>query len=625
LHLLPLGLPAWLAFVALAIVLPGLALQRLARTRLDPALVIPLGTAWCAGTYWLSLAADRPWAFAVAQVLLAGTLLLPLGPWRRADGPSLRGVLPFSVALFALLATTQYRSNRLEATNRPDASGDFLLDPLVTSDSAFHVGLARELVIGHPPQVPGLAGFPLGYHLGTDLVRAAALRWAGTDPWDSLTRLDVTLFALALALGLRALAARLGAPPLAVALVPWTLLLTDFSFVFALNPQAHWWTDLLRGNLLLSLVYANPVVPALGLVVGALLALSRLEETRERGSLALAALQAAAVPFFKVFLGAHLLVGLAVAWVLARRAPRGPLLLIAAPCAAATTALAFGEGGDTVSVVLAPLDLVRVTRETLGLVPMGGAALVGWAALWLAASLGLRLVALPAAARALRGSAAASALGAMALAGWPLGLLFRVSPLEALPGQKVVNDAAYLLEQSGPLLWVLAALGLASLAASPPRRAVALVATFLLATPATWQYVAKKATTPPDRLPAPMVRAVRALERVSRPGDVVLQRPGARYPPAPVVLAGRRVPYERFTPYLTQFASKKDLEARHEVVYRFFRTTDRREAVAIARSLGASFLALYGRDRVRFDTTGLLEPVHEEEDARVYRLVLGRS
>ncbi len=276
-------------------------------------------------------------------------------------------------------------------------------------------------------------------------------------------------------------------------------------------------------------------------------------------------------------------------------------------------------------VVLAPLDLVRVTRETLGLAPIEGPRLLGWAALWLAASLGLRLVALPGAGRALRGGAAASALAAMALSGWPLGLLFRVSAPEVLAGQKVVNDAAYLVEQSGPLLWAFAAIALAGLATAPLRRAVVLLALLLLATPSTWQYAVKKATTPPDRLPAPMVRAVRALERVSRPGDVVLQRPGARYPPAPVVLAGRRVPYERFTPYLTQFVSRADLEARHETVYRFFRTTSREEALTIARSLDASFLALYGRDRVRFDTTGVLEPVHEEEEARLYRIVAPRE
>jgi hypothetical protein len=614
LHLLPVELPAWLFFVAAAIGLPGLALQRLARVAIDPALVIPLGTAWCAGTYWLTLVADSSWAFPLAQALLAATLLLPLGPWRRTDGPSLRGIVPFAVALVALLAVTQYRWNRL------DASGDFLLDPLVTSDSAFHVGLARELVTGHPPQVPGVAGFPLGYHLGTDLVRAAALRWAGVDPWDSLTRLDVTLWALALALALGALAARLGAPSFAVALVPWTLLLTDFSFVFAGNAQAHWWTDLLRGNLLLSLVYANPIVPALGLVAGSLLCLSRFEETASRGHLVLAALQGAAVPFFKVFLGAHLLLGLGVAWLLARRAPRGALLVAALPCAAATVSLVLGQGGETVRVVLAPLDLVRVTRETLGLAPIEGPRLLGWAALWLAASLGLRLVALPRAARSLTQSVTPSTVGAMALLGWPLGLLLRVSAPEVLPGQKVVNDAAYLLEQSGPLLWVFAAVALAGFAASPLRRGAVLAALVLLATPATWQYAVKKAATAPDRLPAPMVRAARALERVSRPGDVVLQRPGARYPPAPVVLAGRRVPYERFTPYLTQFVSRADLEARHETVYRFFRTTSREEALAIARSLGASFLALYGRDRVRFDATGLLEPIHEEEGARLYRI-----
>ena len=118
-----------------------------------------------------------------------------------------------------------------------------------------------------------------------------------------------------------------------------------------------------------------------------------------------------------------------------------------------------------------------------------------------------------------------------------------------------------------------------------------------------------------------MVRAMDALERVSRPGDVVMQRPGARYPPAPVVLAGRRVPYERFTPYLTQFAPREALLARHEAVYRFFRTPSRDEALAIARSMDARFLALYGGDRVRFDTTGVLEPVYEEEGARVFRIV----
>ncbi len=620
-----IALLSYLLFAASAVLLPGVALQRLARVPLEPALVVPLGGSFCAGAYWLALALDRPWLFPALLALAVLPLLVPLVRGQRADVVSpadlrgrvrLRGAVPPCLGLLAMLAIAQFPFNR-QAPN-----GDFVLDPLVPFDSAFHVGLTYELVIGHPPQIPGVSGFPIGYHLGTDLVRAAALRWAGIDPWDSLTRFDVLLWGVALILALRAVTARLGAPPLAVALVPWTLLLTDFSFVFAANPQAHWWADMLRGNLLLSLAYANPIVPALALGLGALVALSRHIESGARGHLLLACALAFAVPFFKVFLGAQLLLGLGVAFLLARPARRPVLALVGLFCAIVTAALVVGTGGETVRVSLAPLDLVASrVRPWVSPRPTARGSSPGRSPgsspRSACASSGL-----PEALRALRAEPVASALAAMALSGWPLGLLFRVSAPEVLEGQRFVNDAAYLVEQSGPLLWIFTAIALARFASTSWRRGMALAALLLLATPATIQYVAKKATSPPDRLPAPMVRATAALERVSRPGDVVLQRPGARYPPAPVVLAGRRVPYERFTPYLTQFASRQDLERRHEVVYRFFRTRDRDEAVAIARSLDARFLALYGADRVRFDTAGLLEPVHEEEGARLYRLHL---
>jgi hypothetical protein len=118
-----------------------------------------------------------------------------------------------------------------------------------------------------------------------------------------------------------------------------------------------------------------------------------------------------------------------------------------------------------------------------------------------------------------------------------------------------------------------------------------------------------------------MVRAMDALAAASRPGDVVLQRPGARYPPLPVVLIGRRVPYERFTPWLTQFASPEALLARHERVFRFFRTTDPAEARAIARDLDARFVAVYGpADRLRFEPADWLEPVHEDGPVRILRV-----
>jgi hypothetical protein len=517
--------------------------------------------------------------------------------------------------LIGLLALTQYPWNRVSST-----TGQFLLDgALVPYDTAFHVGLVRELTIGYPPQVPGVSGFPLGYHLGTDLVRAAALRWAAIDPYDSIARFDVTIFAIALLLALRAAAARLRLPPAGVALAGWTLVATDFSFVFAANPQAHWWADLLRGNLLVSLALANPVVPGLALALGALVALSRAAEGEGRGWWAVAAVQAAAVPFFKVFLGAHLALGLLVALL---RTRRPGLAMVTGLVAVATLALVLGQGGQSVRVALAPLDLVRITRESLGLPAMGGARLLAWSALWIAASLGLRVLGLPAAVRALaRRDVLAPALAVMALAAWPLGLLFRVSAPEMLEGQKAVNDAAYLVEQGGPLLWLFAAGAIGAWMERHSRWRVAVVAVAaLLALPSTVQFVARKATEPPDPLPAPIVRAMRALAAASAPGEVVLQRPGARYPPPPVILIGRRVPYERFTPWLTQFAPAAALEARHAVVYRFFHTADAAEALAIARSLDARFVVLYGADRVRFDPSGLLVPIYEENGARVYRI-----
>jgi hypothetical protein len=609
-----MGLFSYLLFAALALVGTGISLQRVAGVRVDTALVLPLGTAATAALYWASLATGVSWVFPTG-ILVLWVFLAIRRPRGSAPGPALAGAIPPFLVLVALLAATQY------PWNRRASDGDFLLDPLVTSDTAFHVGLTRELDLGYPPQLPGVAGFPIGYHLGTDLGRAAALRWAGVDPYDSISRFDVTLFGLALVLVLRTLVDRLFASAAAVALVPWTLFLTDFSFLFGANPQAHWWTDLLRGNLLLSLVAANPIIPALAMALGALVALERHRAGEGGGWLFLSAALALAVPFFKVFLGAHLLLGLGVAGLLAGRHRLRSVLVVATPCAAATLALVLGQGGETVRTTLAPLDLVTLTRESLGLAPLTGIRLAAWGFLWIVASLGLRVLGLGEAVKSLRSaSVSAAALAGMALAAWPLGLLFRVSAPEVLPGQKFVNDAAYLVEQGGPLLWIFTVLFLATFARTPARRIVSAVGVVVLALPTTIQFVVKKSQEPPDRLPAATVRAMDALAAASRPGDVVMQRPGGRYPPAPVVLLGRRVPYERFTPYLTQFASRDDLEKRHEEVFRFFRTTDVDEAMAIARKLDARFLCLYGGDRVRFQGGDRLVPLHEEAGARLYRL-----
>ena len=300
-------------FAAVGLVLPGLAILRICRVPVDAALVLPLGACVTAFVYWLSMAAGLPLLAPAGVALVAFGLLVPR-PAGSVRSPGLRGALLPLALTIGVLAATVY------PLHRADGDGRFLLDGelALAADTAFHVGVTRELAIGYPPQVPGLAGFRLSYHLGVDLVRAAALRWARIDPYDSINRLDVTLWALALILAIRSTARAIGAPPFAVTLAGFTVLAGDFSFALAGNPQAHWWTDLLRGNLLLSLVYANPIVPALALALGSLLALAHHRDDPRPGWLAVAALQALAVAFFKVFLGAHLALGLGLAALLRR-------------------------------------------------------------------------------------------------------------------------------------------------------------------------------------------------------------------------------------------------------------------------------------------------------------------
>jgi hypothetical protein len=535
----------------------------------------------------------------------------PRGPWSVADGPTLRGAIAPFVAIVAVLAVTQY------PLNRRTSGGDFLLDDLERIDTAFHVGVTWELATGYPPQVPGLAGVPLGYHVGPHLIRAAALRWAGTHPYDALYRFDVTLWALALVLALRTAACAAGAPPLAIALAPWTLLATDFSFLVGLSrPGTRWWTELLRGNALLSLVFANSVIPALAIALGLVVALRRFQEKEDRGWVAAAAVLSLAVPFFKVFLAAQVLAGLAVAMLFSSMSRR-VLASIAAPAVLATLALSAGQGGRTVSVLFDPFNPVALAREMTELPPTSLTTLAVWALPWLVGSLGLRIVGLPSAFAALRGrSAPAVVLAVVALSGWPAALFVRIT------ADGTFNEAVYFTIQSGAALWIFAALGIARLADSPAKRALAACLGVALALPSTIEFVWRKATTPPDVVPARVMRAMAALEIASVRGDVVLTRPFSRYPPPPIVFIGRRVAFTQYMPYMRQFASPQVLRERERAVRTFFRTPDPAEAAAIVREMRARFVYLLGPQSVEAAVEReLLDPIYVEEGVRVYRIV----
>ena len=205
----------------------------------------------------------------------------------------------------------------------------------------------------------------------------------------------------------------------------------------------------------------------------------------------------------------------------------------------------------------------------------------------------------------------------MALSGWPLALLLRIT------ADGTFNESVYFTVQSGALLWLFAAIAAARAATSARRRVGVAVAGILLSLPSTAELVWRKATTPPDVVPARVVHAMDVLAKSSRPGDIVLMRPFSRFPPPPVVLVGRRVPFTHYMPYMRQFAPPTVLKEREQAVRDFFRTSDPAEALAIARRLGARFVYLFGPQAVSPETEGALESVYAEGGARLYRIPEG--
>jgi hypothetical protein len=606
---------AYAAFALLALLGPGLALQRAARVRLDPAFALPLGLVFCAVAWWASLVLHQPWLF---PVLIAGADVALLLSWRGAgwsEGPSLRGALPALLALVAVLAASEY------PRNRTGSRGEFVFCNIVPEDMAFHAALAWELTVSYPPQVPGLSGVPMGYHNGLPLVRAAAARWAGVRPLDQMSRCETTLMALAMVLLLRSVVRRLGGTPLAVALAGWTLVATDFSFLLGAGRWSEAWLYLTDSNLLFSLVHVNSSVAATALSLCALLALHRFLEGEGRGWLVLAVVLCAAVPQFKAFVGAHLLFGLGVGALVTRRFREA--LLLTLPALVTLGAVVLGRAAAEMEVVVDPLTIVKRLQTNLGLGGGETLALLLWTLLWLGASLGLRILGLPAAWRSLRsGSLAIVALAAIALSGWPIGLAFRVMPLDYAGWRPPYNEAWYFIEQSAPVLWIFTVIGLGRLTLAGARAIGAGLVAAALTLPSTVQFVWAHRQAPPAVAPPAVVDAMAVLEAAGARGDVVLQKPEPkRYPPPPMVLVGRRVPFTRFIPYLYQVAPRRELLERIELVRRFFKTADPAEARQVAQALQARFVCLYGDDAVAFPLEGLLQPLYEQPNVKVYKIL----
>jgi hypothetical protein len=592
-------------FAALAIVLPGAALQRLVRARPDPALVLPIGALFCSVGWYAALRAGQPLLFPLLVALAAGGFLVPPTTGPRAPGPPLRGAITPVLLLVALFSATQYR------VNRAAADGSFLLDVGEHQDTALHVGLTFELVTGYPPQVPGLSGVPVHYHVGAHLVRAAAVRWAGVHPYDLLSRFEITLWAVGLVLALRAAAAAAGLSPRAVTLAGFVPLASDLSFLPGLALGSEYWAFKLGDAFVEAVFYANSIAPAAMLALAALVALDRHERGEGRAWLVLAAALAAGVAQFKVFTGAQLVLALGAAWVLRRRPAALAVMGAAAAAALAVLVLSSAGRGPAPVVAFEPFAPTNPAREAFGLPPAGGLVFAASGLAWTLLSLGLRALGLPAAWRALRaGPLAAAVAAALALSGWPLALFFSIR------ADPAYDESFYFLQASGLVLWLFALPALLALARRSRLLAAALAVVAFL--PAA-EFAGRKARQEPDRVSRAEVGAMRALRDASCPGDVVLTRGRVRRVPLPVVLAGRRVPFADYVGYWRQFTTDEALAERRAAVRAFFQARDPEAAAQAAAALSGRFVYLEG-ERAPVESAGALQPLFVEADQRVYAL-----
>jgi hypothetical protein len=605
---LPFSVLAYSLFVLLAIVGPAMALLRLLRLSIDVALVVPLGLCYCAGAFWLSLILAAPWTFpAVTLALDIAAVWLMLRDRRLAPGPNVYGAVPVFLAFVALFALIQY------PVNRCDSRGGFRLDPVERHDTSFHVALTWELSHCYPPQVPGLAGVTLRYHIGAHLVRAAAVRWAGVHPYDALARFELTLMSLALILALRSVTWHMGGSRRLVALAPWLLLASDFSFLMAEVPRARFWADMLGTTFLSCLFFVNAAVPALMLTLACLVAIERYRAREGGGWLIAACLFAAAVPIFKVFMIVQLLAALLTAAALLRRY-RAPLAIVTAAGAVSTALLVAWSRGGHLQIGIDLAAPIHAVRDFLELPRADSRALLPWILPWLFASLGLRLAGIPEAVRSIRASrACVVVVSVIALSSWPL----RFTDITA---DEHFNESVYFTVQSGVLLWIFTAAALLRLAERWRRPVAIALLGAALCLPSTIEFILRKASTPLDEIPPDVVLAMSLLDSLGRPGDVILEPTYTRLPPPPIVFIGRRVAFSEYLPYRSQFAAPELLRRREWLVRRFFKTRETQEAREIAREVGADFVFLYGRQRFRFDPTSLLQPVYESPAARLYRV-----
>ncbi|HJX37071.1 MAG TPA: hypothetical protein VJ714_00595 [Anaerolineae bacterium] len=510
--------------------------------------------------------------------------------WETKYSANLTHLLLLVVILLCLVPLTVLPMYYRNLDLLPQGGMNFLRKP---NDAVFHLSISNELTHSIPPQAPFLAGRPLGYHFGMDLLPAMFSRLAGVSVLDSTVRFFPT-FLLGLAvlsvfsfsrlwLGSGAWAA------LCAFLVP---LGEDFSFLPGLLTRSEeiWSAQFFGMPTTYSLYFMNPMLPALGVLFAGLFCLVKYWRGSGKNWEILSAFLFAVAVEYKIFATLHVLAALGLAglvYFLLSRDRRllqvaALTLLFAAPLV--LCGLLAADAGSRVWIRIEPwpyipemlkqLGLLGTTlgREVDALFHAGGLSVAGLAALvlvavpvYLVGSLGARVLAIPTVLRGLSSRSPTAGLGLF------LSLFCVLGPLASLalavtpwgyPSTSEYNNAVWFYVQSKYVLWVLAVQWLSSALGGKPRwwQTIAVAAVVVVSVPSSLQFFHTQASQATSVLTSTELEVTEAMAGRCPDGDVVMAR--QEVGELVVALTPCRVPVLNLGIYPHSFVSMGELAER---------------------------------------------------------------
>ena len=411
--------------VILLAYLPGklllIALKRTLSPLEDVTLACVLGLVVSGLVYWLMMFAHQGRFYLVWPLTTAGTLVWLLTSRRKSllsnsarfepasqeramrsrDGSVLVLAVTMMLGVIALAFFPLYYTN---FTWQPDGA----MRAYPVSDVLFHIAIANELTHTIPPQAPLFAGHPLSYHYGMDLAVAMFARTTGLDVRDLTVRFVPTLF-----LGLSMLSVFcfsrnwLRSGYFGALVVFLVFFGADFSFIpgLLLGEQGDWSLRYFSAPAVVTLFYANPILPGLGVLFAGLFCLEHYMHERSRAWLLLTALLFVALIEVKMLMAGQLMCSLGIAAILYLVAYRNSDLFKIAGCTAIAAiplvcwVLLKNKSGAHIVTKFEPWLYVSHAMQTLGLGnrfsgPFAFAAVA--LPVYLVGCLGLRVIGLPA-------------------------------------------------------------------------------------------------------------------------------------------------------------------------------------------------------------------------------------